>query len=104
LGWFWSTWYDNRWTLDQAVGGVTTGAGGINIVIEDRGNAPMPARLVITRQNGQTERREVPVESWLAGARTATVTVAGGSPVVKVEIDPEMAFPDTDRSNNVWTR
>jgi hypothetical protein len=105
LGWFWSSWYDNAWSLDQAVQGVTAGAGGITITIADRGNAPMPARLVITRENGQTERREVPVETWLGGARTATVTVpAGGSPVVKVEIDPEQQFPDTDRANNVWTR
>jgi hypothetical protein len=44
------------------------------------------------------------VETWLRGARTATVTVAAGSPVVKVEIDPEQQFPDTDRGNNVWTR
>lgn len=105
LGWFWSAWYDNPWSLDQAVQGVAAGAGGTTITIADRGNAPMPARLVITRENGQTERREVPVETWLAGARTATVTLpAGGSPVVKVEIDPEMAFPDVDRSNNTWTR
>ncbi|HYH82794.1 MAG TPA: M1 family metallopeptidase [Longimicrobium sp.] len=104
LGWFWSAWYDNRWTLDQAVGSVTTGAGGTTIVVDDRGSAPMPARLVITRQNGQTERREVPVETWLAGARTATVTLpAGGSPVTRVEIDPEQWFPDVDRSNNAWT-
>lgn len=100
LGWFWSAWYDNPWSLDQAVQGVE----GMTITIADRGNVPMPARLVVTRENGQTERREVPVETWLAGARTATVTVGAGSPIVKVEIDPEMAFPDTDRSNNVWQR
>jgi hypothetical protein len=64
----------------------------------------MPARLVITRANGQTERREIPVETWLGGARSATVTLpAGGSEVTKVEIDPEQWFADTDRSNNVWT-
>ena len=50
------------------------------------------------------ERAELPVEAWLAGSREATVTVTPGSPVVKVEIDPEMVFPDTDRSNNTWTR
>jgi hypothetical protein len=104
LGWFWSTWYDNAWSLDQAIQSVTAAAGGTTITIADRGNAPMPARLVITRQDGQTERREIPVETWLAGSREGTITVTPGSPVVKVEIDPEMAFPDTDRSNNVWTR
>ncbi|HEX9939558.1 MAG TPA: M1 family metallopeptidase, partial [Longimicrobium sp.] len=103
LGWFWSSWYDEAWTLDQAVTGVTTGAGGTTITVEDRGNAPMPSRLVITRQNGQTERREVPVETWLSGTRTANVTLpAGGSPVTRVEIDPEQWFPDVDRTNNVW--
>ncbi|HSU16527.1 M1 family metallopeptidase [Longimicrobium sp.] len=105
LGWFWSAWYDHAWSLDQAVQGVTAEDGGTTITIADRGNAPMPARLVITRQDGRTERREVPVEAWLAGTRTATVTLpAGGSPVVRVEIDPERAFPDADRTNNVWTR
>jgi hypothetical protein len=103
LGWFWSTWYDQTWTLDQAVTGVTTSAGGTTITVEDRGNAPMPTRLVITREGGQTERREVPVETWLSGARTATVTLpAGGAAVTRVEIDPEQWFPDVDRSNNVW--
>jgi hypothetical protein len=105
LGWFWSTWYGERWTLDHAVRGVADGADGTTITIEDRGLAPMPARLVVTRADGRTERREVPVETWLSGARTATITVlAGSSPVVRVEIDPEMRFPDVDRANNVWTR
>jgi hypothetical protein len=105
LDWFWSTWYAEAWSLDQAIAGVVDEGGSTTIAVEDRGSAPMPARLLITRQNGSTERREVPVETWLSGARTARVTVpAAGSPVVRVEIDPTMSFPDVDRSNNVWTR
>jgi hypothetical protein len=104
LDWFWSSWYREAWTLDQAVASVTDGPAGTQITVEDRGTVPMPARLVVTRQDGSTERREVPVETWLRGARTATVTVPGGSPVVRVEIDPVRAFPDVDRANNVWTR
>jgi hypothetical protein len=104
LGWFWSSWYDNAWQLDQGIQSVTASGSGTTITVVDRGNAPMPARLVITRENGQSERAEVPVETWLGGARQATVTVGGGSPVVRVEIDPERWFPDSDRANNVWTR
>jgi hypothetical protein len=103
LGWFWRTWHYEEWTLDQAVRSVATGADGTTITVEDRGNAPMPARLTVTRAGGRTERAEVPVETWLSGARTATVRVAGGDPVVRVEIDAENAFPDADRTNNVWT-
>jgi len=105
LDWFWSTWYKEAWTLDQAVGSVTNSGASTVITVEDRGSAPMPARLLVTRQDGTTERREVPVETWLGGARTATVSVpTGSSPVVRVEIDPTSSFPDVDRANNVWTR
>ena len=84
---------------------MTAGSGGTVVTVEDRGTAPMPARLVVARENGATERFEVPVETWLGGARTATVSVpSSASPVVKVEIDPEQYFPDIDRSNNRWTR
>jgi hypothetical protein len=104
LDWFWTSWYAEAWSLDHAVASVSDAGGTTAITVEDRGTAPMPARLLITRQNGSTERREVPVETWLGGARTAVVTVPAGSPVIRVEIDPTMAFPDVDRGNNVWTR
>ncbi len=102
LQWFWRTWYYETWTLDQAVAEVAPERGGTRIVVEDRGLAPMPARLAITLEDGRVIRREVPVERWLGGARRAEVMVKGGGRVVRVEIDPERAFPDVDRENNVW--
>jgi hypothetical protein len=105
LDWFWRTWFYETWTLDQAVGSVTEGPGGATIVIEDRGLAPMPARVTVTRENGETQTVEVPVETWLEGRRTATITLpAAASPVIRVEIDARNEFPDVDRENNVWAR
>lgn len=105
LDWFWRTWFYETWTLDQAVGSVAEGPGGATIVIEDRGLAPMPARVTVTRENGETQMVEVPVETWLEGRRTATLTLPrAASPVIRVEIDAENAFPDIVRENNVWTR
>jgi aminopeptidase N len=103
LGWFWRSWYYETWTLDQAVASVTSSGGATQIVIEDHGRVPMPTPLTITFSDGRTERREVPVEHWLAGHRTATVTVETGT-VTHVEIDAARAFPDTDRRNNLWPR
>jgi hypothetical protein len=104
LDWFWSPWWYETWTLDQGIAEVRATAGdSLQIVIEDRGLAPMPVRLAITR-GGATQRLEVPVTAWLEGARRHTVTVDSGSAVTAIAIDPEQAFADVDRRNNVWRR
>jgi len=102
LDWFWRTWYFETWTLDQAVGSVTTDANGTTIVIEDRGWAPMPARVTVTRRNGEILNREVPVDTWLSGKTVAELRIPPGSPVVRVEIDAAYLFPDIDHENNTW--
>ena len=103
LSWFWATWFFEPWPLDQAIASVTTAGDSTSIAIEDRGLAPMPVRLAVTRADGTTQRVEVPVDVWLHGARRYVVKVGAGSPVTRVEIDPEGFFPDIDRANQVWT-
>jgi hypothetical protein len=106
LEWFWRAWYYETWTLDQAVTDVRHEGGGAgdvtDIVIRDLGLVPMPARVQVTRENGEVLDLEVSVDTWLAGETEAVLTVPDGSPVVRVEIDPEALFPDVDRDNNVW--
>ena len=104
LSWFWRSWYYETWTLDQAVGSVTVTPRGTEIVVRDIGDVPMPARLTITLADGETVTREVPVTTWLSGARTATVTVPRGQTVTRVVIDAAQGFPDVDRKNNVWVK
>lgn len=104
LDWFWRTWWYETWTLDQAVASVGIDRDSVSIVVEDRGLAPMPARLTITREGGAVERAEVPVAVWLRGARRHTLRVAPSPAVVRVEIDAERRFPDADRANDVWVR
>jgi hypothetical protein len=43
------------------------------------------------------------VDVWLTGARQYTLIVDGAG-ITAVEIDPERAFPDVDRSNNRWRK
>jgi len=103
LEWFWRTWFFEPWSLDQAIGGVEAAGDSTAITIGDLGLAPMPVRLEITRADGRVERREVPVDVWLSGARSHVVHVAGRPAVTGVVIDPEELFPDIDRSNQSWT-
>lgn len=103
LWWFWRSWFFETWQLDQAVGSVTPGANGTTIVIEDKGLVPMPSNVTVTYADGKSEVLTVPVETWLNGARSATLTARGGT-VTKVEIDAAHAFADVDPSNNVWRK
>ena len=102
LDWFWRTWFHETWALDQAVGGVSQREDGATIFIEDRGLAPMPATVTVTYDGGRTQQLTVPVETWLRGARQATVTASPGT-ITRVEIDAERFYPDIDRANNVWS-
>ena len=102
LAWFWRVWFFETWTLDQAVADVRAAGDSVQITIEDRGLVPMPVRLAVTRADGTVQRLTLPVEPWLAGARRQTVALGSRSAVTKVEIDPELRFPDVERANNVW--
>ena len=102
LSWFWRTWWFETWTLDQAVGEVKIGGDSTAITIEDRGLAPMPARIAVRRSDGSTQRFEVPVTTWLLGERRWTFRVRSQPGITSIEIDPEKLFPDLNRENNVW--
>jgi hypothetical protein len=104
LSWFWRTWFYEPWSLDQAIGGVRTEGDTTSITLEDRGLAPMPVLLAVTRADGSVERIDVPVDVWLTGARRHVVRVAARPEITRVEIDPDGLFPDVDRANQVWTR
>lgn len=104
LSWFWRSWYYENWTLDQSIKNVVTKEDEIIIEIEDLGNIPMPVLLRIELEDGTVLDAELDMTDWLNGLRTTQYRMSVDSPVVKVEIDPDVLFPDVDRSNNVWQR
>lgn len=102
LSWFWRTWWYETWPLDQAIADVKIAADSAAITVEDRGLAPMPTRVAIRRVDGSTQRVEVHVDTWLGGNWRWTFKVRARPAIASIEIDPEQAFADVDRSNNVW--
>jgi aminopeptidase N len=100
LDWFWRSWYYEQWTLDHAVASVEIDGPQAVITIEDRGDLPMPARIEIEREDGSVEMAEVPVETWLSGARTAVLRVSASPPISRVRLNPDGRFADRDRSND----
>ena len=102
LSWFWSSWIFNAWALDQSIESVTPVGDSMAIVIADRGLAPMPVYIAITRDNGTVQRVELPPDAWLAGERRQAIRVANAPAIVRVEIDPEARLPDVEHRNQVW--
>jgi hypothetical protein len=104
LSWFWRTWFFETWKLDQAIDTVITATDSLEIVVENRGRAPMPVKLAVSRTSGGVDSLTVPVEIWFGGEKRQTMRVAREPAVKTIEIDPEKEFPDLDRSNQVWPR
>ena len=103
LRWFWPSFYGQTWSVDHAVDAVAAAPdGSAEITIRDLGDAPLPTPVRVTRTDGTVVDLEVPVERWLRGYRTATLRVEAGPPVTRVEASPAAAWPDVDRTNNVW--
>ncbi len=104
LDWFWYSWYDTTWTLDQAIGRVEQRGSEVAVTVADKGKAPMPVHLTVTLANGDTVERKIPVDVWLEGRVSTTTRVSvGDASVERVEIDAAHDFPDVNRENNVWT-
>ncbi|MGH7528636.1 MAG: M1 family aminopeptidase, partial [Gemmatimonadales bacterium] len=104
LSWFWRTWFFETWKLDQAIDTVTTVGDSLEVVVTNRGRAPMPVHLVVTRAEGKSDTLKVPVGVWLGGVKRTTVRVAKEPALKSLEIDAAHEFPDVDRSNQVWPR
>lgn len=104
LSWFWRTWFYETWKLDQAIDTVITGSDSVEVVVANRGKAPMPVRLVVTRDSGTADTVTVPVRVWLEGAKRTSVRVAREPGIKSIAIDPDRQFPDVDRGNQVWPR
>ncbi|HEX8242333.1 MAG TPA: M1 family metallopeptidase, partial [Longimicrobium sp.] len=105
LDWFWYPWFFETGVLDQAIQSVRPVSGGVEVVIRDRGDNPMPVFVAASSSGGMMTEQEVPAGDWLAdgGTRTLTVLIPTSGAVTKVEIDPRQLLPDVNRANNVWT-
>lgn len=104
LAWFWRGWFLSTGTLDQAIAGVeVVDDGRIIVTLDNRAEMVMPTIVRVAYADGTSETRRLPVEIWHTTDRWRASWRTGGKTPVEVAIDPEVRFPDTDRSNNTWS-
>ncbi len=114
LNWFWRGWFYSTYANDQAIAKVSKqesndllgkedfGKNYYRIEIENEGQLLMPVELEITYEDGSTERIDLPADIWRGNELTYTKGFFSDKNVVKVELDPEEAYADIDRDDNVW--
>jgi hypothetical protein len=115
LAWFWRGWFYTTHANDQALEGVSSQAAqdlvGTDaqgqyyhrIVIRNEGGLVMPVDLEVTYTDGSIERIDLPVDVWRNNEITFTKGFFSGKTIAKVVLDPEEAYADIDRSDNIWT-
>ncbi|MDR2228509.1 MAG: M1 family metallopeptidase [Flavobacteriaceae bacterium] len=105
LGWFWRSWIQNNWKLDQAISSVkyvdNSYTKGAVITIQNLEKMPMPVDLRIQFKDGSQQDMSLPVEIWRRNTEW-TFKVPTTKEIQSVIIDPDGNFPDINPSNNVW--
>lgn len=105
LGWFWKSWFQHSWKLDQAVESVSypedNPANGAIIAVANLEQMPMPLVVEYTTISGTSARVKLPVEIWERN-EVFTLKVPTKEKLKSVVIDPDKSFPDINPANNNW--
>ena len=116
MAWFWRGWFYTTHANDQAVlevsaqpamelvGNEDRGTHYVRIQVDNKGGLVMPLELEVTFEDGTKERMDFPVDIWRNNELTFTAGFFTDKTVVEVVVDPDQAYADIDRSNNIWRR
>lgn len=101
LDWFWKGWFYSNANIDLAINGVFPYGANYIVSLSNLGELPMPVLLEITYDDGEKERRMLPVEIWFKGNQWNHLLKVDKK-VVAVEIDPDKVITDTNAGNDKW--
>jgi len=101
LNWFWKGWFYGTGNIDLAISYVQPYEGNYVVVLENKGDFPMPVHLRVTYEDGTIEEKKVPVEIWQRGDRWNYVLKTDKT-LKSIEIDPHKIIPDINSSNDKW--
>jgi hypothetical protein len=114
MAWFWRGWFFTTHANDQEIvsveaqsaddliGSTDKGQYYYRIQVDNKGGLVMPLELEVTFEDGTTERIDLPVEVWRYNELTFKKGFFSDKVITRVIVDPDEAYADIDRSNNVW--
>lgn len=106
LSWFWRSWFQYNWKLDQAVEEVKyvddDPAKGAIITVSNLEEMPMPLLIEVVSASGAKQQLKLPVEIWERN-QSFSFKIPTTERLKSVVIDPEKYFPDINPANNTWS-
>ncbi|WP_300672297.1 M1 family metallopeptidase [Soonwooa sp.] len=106
LGWFWRSWFQNNWKLDQAVTGVkyvdnSNFSKGAMITVANLEKMALPVNLEVKYKDGTTQALDLPIDIWRRNTEW-TFKAPTTKEIVSVTADPKGNLPDINLANNVF--
>ena len=97
LNWFWKRWFFDDGVPDLAISKVS----GKQILIESKGEKPVPIDLSITLADGSVQQIHRSIAVWEKGNKTVLITTAFNKPIKKIVMGSTYVA-DRDKHNNIW--
>lgn len=101
LNWFWKKWFYETGHADLAIKKVTNKTAAKQIIIESKGDKPLPVDVKVTFSDGTTQQIHRNIAVWEKGKNTVALTITSPKKIAKVELG-SLYIPDSNKGDNIW--
>jgi hypothetical protein len=103
LSWFWNPWFFEFGYPDLAIKEVNQTSSRLEILIEKKGNQPVPVYLDITYSENLTETENESMRIWEDGEKEHRIIIETDMKALKIVLGNE-EIPDVNPLDNIWER
>ncbi|HET9058213.1 MAG TPA: M1 family metallopeptidase [Chitinophagaceae bacterium] len=101
INWFWKRWFFDPGYPDLAIKSLTDKESNKQIVIETKGNKPVPIDVNIVYSDGSKQNIHKNVSVWEDNKKTVTINFTSAKKIKKIELG-SLLVPDVNKKDNVW--
>ena len=101
MNWFWRKWFYETGYPDLSIAKVANKGNTKHIVIESKGNKPVPVDATITFADGTIQKIHRSIAVWEKESKTVTLKFNSSKKITKIELG-SLYVPDVNKSDNIW--
>lgn len=101
LNWFWKRWFYDVGYPDLAIEKVVEKGNAKQVIIEMKGNKPVPVDATITYTDGSKQTIHRTIAVWEKNNTTVTLNFTAPNKIKRVDLGG-MYIPDVNKKDNVW--